>query len=288
MTLRMRFKCGDKRHTIRIEDNGDIVLASHPSIEMLESFIAFGAKPPKCLKVYRALRKDPLLFFSFDKRASRAVRFLAVEYAQHALKYVSDDDPAFKPTLETILDFAENYYMTPYKVRRSKRIYKWSLQEARDLAKKARRSAECRGNMEWNNIEDREDWAEPLDPGSLHKLPPPPSRRQALLPVPPVIPVMRDVVAHYNAFADAAVAMAVDHCLHPTKKATSVLNWVGDETAYAASLASGYVETQEELLENELPEREWQRRRLMQTIATLPPGSVKLHFPRRRGRWLEL
>jgi hypothetical protein len=284
----MRFKCGDKRHTLRIEDNGDVVLASHPSIEMLESFIAFGAKPPKCLKVYRALQREPLMFFSFDRRASRAVRFLAVEYARHALRYVSGDDPAFKPTLEAILDFAEHYYMTPYKVRRSKRIYKWSLGDAQDLAKKARMSAECRGNLEWNNIEDREDWAEPLDPGSLHKAPHPPGRRQALLSVPIVVPVMRDVAAHYAALANASVASAVGACLRPADKAPRILRFVGDDTAYAASLAAGYVETQEALRQNEIPEREWQRRRLMQLVATLPPGAVKLHFPRGRRRWLGL
>ena len=96
MTLQMPLKCGDKRHFIRIENSGDVVMVNHPSMEMLESFVAFGAKPPRCLNIYKRIKEEPFRYFVFSRTVAPQVHVLSIDFAKHSLQYLSDDDPALR------------------------------------------------------------------------------------------------------------------------------------------------------------------------------------------------
>jgi hypothetical protein len=253
---------------------------------MIESFMAFGAEPPRCYRYMKLLERDPWFVIRFKKGVAGPYHLLAVDFAEHAVdEYLSDNDPPLRKTLNAILRFARWYYGLPYRERRSDRQIKRAMRNAQQIAERARKSADCRMDLEWTNIDDREGWREPLEAGDLEK----PAVMSIVNRWPLRIPfdanTVRDVAAQYRAATDASVCAAVELCLRHSKKAFHTLRWTADEAAYASSLAAGYFKTRDEAIDLDMPEREWQRRKFMRLVANMPKGSVLLRVPRRRGRF---
>jgi hypothetical protein len=281
MARRLRAKCGGKTHLIVINDDGTVEIPSHPSIETIKAFTSFGARPPRCYRVYEALNWEPLEVISFGSRLTGQLRLLAIDYIDHALMYLSNEDPAMDETMVAIIKFAREYYTTPYRRRRADKRLKYLLPDAQMLARELTRTANCRGDLELENIEDRVGGGpfEVLEPGSLAK----PVRQWGRWHIlPRVAPLARDPDAVYRAYGDSEIAYALRELLSPSRKARVALRDIAGHCANAAGISEGYAESWNEVDDRSAAEREWQNRELLKLVAKAPPRQTRVHVP---ARW---
>jgi hypothetical protein len=52
-------ECGGEPHEAELTREGELRLLNHPSIEMMQSFIAFGARTPECLEGWEVWQQTP-------------------------------------------------------------------------------------------------------------------------------------------------------------------------------------------------------------------------------------
>jgi hypothetical protein len=57
--IRIPIACSGERHEAELTRDGELKLLNHPSIEMLKSFVAFGAAKPACLEGWEVWDKTP-------------------------------------------------------------------------------------------------------------------------------------------------------------------------------------------------------------------------------------
>jgi hypothetical protein len=88
VTIRIPISCGGEVHEAELTRDGELRLLNHPSIEMMQSFIAFGAKKPPCLEGWEVWKKTPtsaILDIIEDRELQNRIRtHLARDFAHRA------------------------------------------------------------------------------------------------------------------------------------------------------------------------------------------------------------
>jgi hypothetical protein len=104
VAVRFPIQCGGTRHFVAVDTTGHMIMLDHPSREMVEGFVAFGAKKPKCLDVVEDYDLNPIYWL--DGKLARqnvltteAHDELLISMAEHVLPYFDACSPSAQEAL---------------------------------------------------------------------------------------------------------------------------------------------------------------------------------------------
>jgi hypothetical protein len=104
VAMRFPVQCSGTRHYVAVDTAGHMTMLDHPSREMVEGFVAFGAKPPKCLGVVVDYDLNPAHWlFSHVAHHTALSREahdeLLIKMAEHVLPYFDHCSPSSQEAL---------------------------------------------------------------------------------------------------------------------------------------------------------------------------------------------
>ena len=112
VVLTIPIACSGETHHAELTRDGELKLLNHPSIEMLQAFVAFDAKKPECLEGWETWRKSPMVaVYEVEdfKAQQEIIARLAYDFALAAVNRAPSSMEIPAAALESMRIFLEKH-----------------------------------------------------------------------------------------------------------------------------------------------------------------------------------